>query len=69
MPIVDNKYLDERRYQIIDNNGNKDKTTLVDILEHKADTRLDPTHIEFQTIPKYDDCEDIMDSNGIINVI
>ena len=48
MPIINTEDLVGRTYPIIDNNGNEEKITIVDVLEkHEADTISDPAHIDF----------------------
>ena len=70
MPIINTENLVGRTYPIINNNGNKDKITIVDVLEkHETDTISDPSHIEFRIKHTRDDYEDIMAYNDIINAI
>ena len=70
IPTTNTEDLVGRTYPIIDNNGNEDKITIVDVLEkHETDTISDPSHIEFPIKNTRDDYEGIMAYNNIINTI
>ena len=70
MPIIDIEDLIGKLFPIVDDHGNNDNITIVDILEkHQNQVKQDPKHVQFKVQRNSSEYEDIIAYNELMDII